>query len=107
MGSDDGLAPNRRQAIIWTNDGGFVYKRVYATLWLNELKHKNVWMNKISDRRYIKWNMSLHFKQCRDINGWQTLYILQLFWGKVYICFHFSLLNDIGEEIVVSASVEI
>ena len=25
VGSDDGLAPTRRQAIIWTNDGKFTY----------------------------------------------------------------------------------
>ena len=34
--SDNGLAPNRRQAIVCTNDG-LVYWRIYATLGLNEL----------------------------------------------------------------------
>ena len=36
IGSDNGLAPNRRQAIIWTN-GGLVYWRIYASLVLNVL----------------------------------------------------------------------
>ena len=36
IGSDKGLAPKRRQAIIWTNDCP-VYWRIYASLGLNEL----------------------------------------------------------------------
>ena len=36
IGSDNGLAPNRRQAIIWTNDG-LIWWRIYASLGLNEL----------------------------------------------------------------------
>ena len=36
IGSDNGLAPNRRQAIIWTNVG-MLYWRIYASLGLNEL----------------------------------------------------------------------
>ena len=35
-GSDKGLVPKRRQAIIWTR-GGLVYWRIYASLGLNEL----------------------------------------------------------------------
>ena len=35
-GSDNGLAPERQQAIIWTNDG-LLYWHVYALLGLNEL----------------------------------------------------------------------
>ena len=31
MGSDNGLAPVRQQAIIWTNDG-LVYGRIYAPM---------------------------------------------------------------------------
>ena len=34
--SDNGLAPARRQAIIWTDDGQF-FRRIYASLGLNEL----------------------------------------------------------------------
>ena len=36
IGSNNGLVPNRRQAIIWTNDSLF-YWRIYASLGLNEL----------------------------------------------------------------------
>ena len=36
IGSDNGLAPNRRQAIIWTSDG-LVYWCIYVLLGLNEL----------------------------------------------------------------------
>ena len=35
--SDGGLAPIKRQAVIWTNDG-LVYWRKYASLGLNKLK---------------------------------------------------------------------
>ena len=37
IGSDNGLAPIRRQTIIWTNDG-LVCWRIYASLSLNVLK---------------------------------------------------------------------
>ena len=36
-GLDNGLAPNRRQAIIWTNAGLF-HGRIYTSLGLNELR---------------------------------------------------------------------
>ena len=36
IGSDNGLAPTRRQAIMWANDD-MVYWRIYASLGLNEL----------------------------------------------------------------------
>ena len=36
IGSDNGLAPTKRQAIIWTNDG-LVWWGIYAFLSLNEL----------------------------------------------------------------------
>ena len=36
MGLDNGLAPNRQQAIIWTNDDP-VQRRIYTSLCLNEL----------------------------------------------------------------------
>ena len=36
IGLDNGLAPSRRQVIIWTNDG-IVYRRIYASLGHNEL----------------------------------------------------------------------
>ena len=36
MGSDKGLAPDMRQAIIWTN-GYIIYWRIYATVCLDEL----------------------------------------------------------------------
>ena len=36
IGSDNGLAPTRRQAIIWTKDG-LAYWRIYESLGLNEL----------------------------------------------------------------------
>ena len=37
IGSDNGLAPTRRLAIIWTHDG-LVWWHIYASLGLNELK---------------------------------------------------------------------
>ena len=38
IGSDNGLAPNSRQAIIWIKDG-FVYWHMYASLSLNEFRN--------------------------------------------------------------------
>ena len=38
LGSDNGLAPDRRQAIIW-NNGGLIYRRLYASLGVNEFMH--------------------------------------------------------------------
>ena len=40
IGSDNGLAPPKRQVIIWTNDELF-YWRLYAALGLNELTPNN------------------------------------------------------------------
>ena len=38
IGSDNGLAPDRPQAIIWTNDGSSFWRwRIYESLGLNEL----------------------------------------------------------------------
>ena len=39
IGSDNGLAPNRRQAIIWSNVG-MVHWRIYVSLSLNELRSR-------------------------------------------------------------------
>ena len=36
MAAYGGLAPNRRQAMLWTHDG-IVFFRIYASLGLNEL----------------------------------------------------------------------
>ena len=41
IGSDNGLVPNRRQAIIWTNDG-IVYRRIYASLDLIDLSRQGL-----------------------------------------------------------------
>ena len=43
IGSDNGLAPNRQQVIIWTNDDS-VQRCIYASLGLSELIHDLVWM---------------------------------------------------------------
>ena len=39
IGSDNGLAPNRWQAIIWTNDDPVQWRK-YESLDLNELSHQ-------------------------------------------------------------------
>ena len=41
LGSDNGLSPNRHQAIIWANDG-LAYCRIYMSLGVNELKDVNL-----------------------------------------------------------------
>ena len=45
IGSDNGLAPTRRQTIIWTNDG-LSYRRIHALFGLNVLASvTSVWNN--------------------------------------------------------------
>ena len=41
IGSDNGLASKRRQAIIWTNVG-MLYWCIYASLGLSELTNANL-----------------------------------------------------------------
>ena len=54
IGSNKGLSPVRRQAIIWTN-GGLVYWGIYMSLDLNELIRFNVVLD--SKRPYL-WQAS-------------------------------------------------
>ena len=56
IGSDNGLAPNRRHAIIWTNDS-LVYSRIYALPGLDELTCPSV------------INLTLTLKICTADNG--------------------------------------
>ena len=51
LASDNGLVPNRRQAIIWTI-GGLVYSRIHASLL--SLKRRPLW----TKLRYIVHNKS-------------------------------------------------
>ena len=44
IGLDNGFAQNRQQAIIWTYDR-LVYRRIYASLCLNELTHRQLEMH--------------------------------------------------------------
>ena len=54
-GSDNGLVPNRWQAIIWTNDGP-IYCHIYVSLGLYELTH--IGWDKMADiLRMIFWNV--------------------------------------------------
>ena len=60
IGSDNGLASNRRQAIIWTNNG-LVYWRIYASLGLNELvycSNNGVVLIKVARKVSIKQSSS-------------------------------------------------
>ena len=53
-GSDNGLSPNRRQAIIWTNDG-IIYLRIYASLAISELIcNNNNW--RLNHEKTNFWN---------------------------------------------------
>ena len=51
--SDNGLAPNRWQAIIWTKDG-IVNWRIYASLGLNESNRIMVQLNFLYVLLFIK-----------------------------------------------------
>ena len=77
IGSDNGLAPTRRQAIIWANDDP-VQRRIYASLGLNELTHRGrdkmdiifqttfssefSWMKMYEFRWRFHWNLFLGFE---------------------------------------------
>ena len=50
IGSENGLAPRRRQAIIWIN-GGLVYWRMYASVGLNELMQIHLHLFRFYSRR--------------------------------------------------------
>ena len=59
IGSENGLAPKRWQAIIWTNDG-VVYWRIYESPVLNELKmwyeifkEKSAWDLQLIDTKWM------------------------------------------------------
>ena len=45
------MAPNRRQTIIWTNDG-LVFRRIYESLDLDELKQNAAFIFEICMKRY-------------------------------------------------------
>ena len=48
IGSNNDLAPKRRQAIIWTS-GGLVYWRIYASTSLNDLYDRPSGMRCLGD----------------------------------------------------------
>ena len=59
IGSDNGLAPNRRQATIWTNDV-LGYWRIYALLGLNELSYITLpQIKKIQNSKSFYW-LTIH-----------------------------------------------
>ena len=62
VGSDNGLAPTRRQATIWTNDRKFTVTHIWVTR-LNELTHwdQNL-MAAILQRTFSLFRHILHFK---------------------------------------------
>ena len=67
IGSDNGSAPTRRQAIIWTN-GGLGYQCLFAWLTLSELKQEDM----RGSHHSLRWYSSL-FNSCkyvRRINSW-------------------------------------
>ena len=58
VGSDNDLAPTRRQAIIWTNDG-LVCWRIYASLGLNKLRTQRAQFRPIiRDTFFVWWKIS-------------------------------------------------
>ena len=66
IGSDDGLASTRRQAIIWTNDG-LVYWCICASLSLNELTKPNMILSErchnhgVPRKQWVKKNTLKNF----------------------------------------------
>ena len=71
---DNGLTPSRRQAVIWTNDGS-LYRRMYASLGLNEL---NITASECRDILWYTWQLlsekwnQLHYlvAHIHDIDRW-------------------------------------
>ena len=64
IGSDNGLAPNRWQAIIWTNDG-LVYCCLHALLDLSELTNGDE--HRMAGRHSIGWDVWLPVSQNRTV----------------------------------------
>ena len=73
IGSDNGLAPNMWQAIIWTNDG-LIYWGIYASLSLNELTSYF-----ITDNISLKPILHVYERTCNYMSGfdWQLVNSLQ------------------------------
>ena len=58
INSDDGLAPNKQQAIIWTNDSRLVYWHIYVSVELSELilyMYGQHWNNSNVPCDHIMW----------------------------------------------------
>ena len=90
IGSDNTLAPNRRQAIIWTNDGP-VYWRIYASLGLNKLKWPLYSYKKHEQETSMKWNPSLSTapggdKSCRaTMPAALDKFLLKEYWWHLWV----------------------
>ena len=67
IGSSNGFAPNRRQAITCTNDGP-LHWRIYAALGGNELNEVNQWFGVV---RYSRFE-SLQFHRPLSFTPYQT-----------------------------------
>ena len=60
IGSDNGLAPNRWQAIIWSNDD-LVYCLIYALLGHDGLiKHNCIWKSPLNDHSPLALEIQDH-----------------------------------------------
>ena len=93
IGSDNGLAPARRLAIIWPNDG-LVYWRIYASLGLNELKARPPvgtmmapYVPAQGDSRSLLWifqSYSMKIKVVRKVMIWVILYFYFGIWLRIW-----------------------
>ena len=71
IGSDDSLAPTRRQAIIWTSDGEFI--DTYVSLGLNELDIRN--KHNLPNKGFMHCcssviQQNIHHCELWDIHDW-------------------------------------
>ena len=70
-GSDNGLAPDRRQSIIWTNDALGSW-RIYASHDLNELRYKSYLKLRYIDRKFnldLRYTLNKNSKRYFHLDG--------------------------------------
>ena len=85
IGSENGLSPSWRQAIIWTNDC-IVYRRIYAALGLNELVKTSGDWSYLRDLVILCWRLLKY--RWGSLITWSSFDIWTIiFSGKHYVIF--------------------
>ena len=109
FGWDNGLAPNRRQAIIWTN-AGLIHWRIYAALGGDELRIMGLtpscWASLLKEM--------LHDTPCfaRNLSVWMSFTLIfypneQTDSFRVWICLYSSMKSPQPSHTLLQVSIDI